>query len=482
MASSEPHAPLLSNADATEKREGRVLSSEGTIGVGFATFMVVILNTGVAPLTLPYGFEQAGWLMGFILVPVCGFMSLLCSSFVVETLSICNAIRHVAGPSASYKELVESDTRKETDDYFLRDTLEYSQLARMLLPKFWCQVVRLVTCIYIGGACTIWVVAIGNTIGVFFKQVMGPSTETTAYYGALLVALAIEVPLTMMTLSQLKKLQTLMVSIRISAIVIMDSVAIWRLFNNDTNTLALQDNPQNMEMGGVHFEGLRYLFGSAVFTLLWHYSISSVVTPIRPQRSIFRVLMQGTGGMTVFFTLHCLLLAAVWAKPAQAGVMDLVNNNYLVYGNGWLLLGLYPMLVAIAFPIICGNLRGNLLALFNIDLSQVEPERQFNVKLAATLAAVLPPFIIGMITNKVQAVIELNAGFFGFLIQFVFPAVFLLQARKLQSIVLTPVSSKSEPGTQKPLRFPIAINLVAYLAILWGIFGIGMQTYMMNFM
>merc|ERR1719282_2087707 len=286
----------------------------------------------------------------------------------------------------------------------------------------------------------------------------------------------------MMNLSQIKKLQMLMVSIRISAITIMDAVAIWRLFSTDTNNLALQENPENMEMGAFHFEGLRYLFGSAVFTLLWHYSIGSVVTPIRPQRSIFRVLVVGTGGMTMFFTLHCLLLAAVWAKPAQAGIMDMVNNNYLVYGNGWLILGLYPMLVAIAFPIICGNLRGNLLALFNIDLSQVEPKRQFKVKFAATLAAVLPPFIIGMITKKVQAVIEINAGFFGFLIQFVFPAVFVLQARKLHRIVFSPVSSKSEPGKQRPLSIPIATNLVAYMTILWGIFGIGLQTYMLNFM
>merc|ERR1719150_1327471 len=140
--------------------------------------------------------------------------------------------------------------------------------------------------------------------------------------------------------------------------------------------------------------------------------------------------MAGTGGMTLFFTLHCVLLTMVWAKPAQAGIMDLINENYLIYGNGWLVLGLYPMLVAIAFPIICGNLRGNLLALFNIDLSELEPKRQFKVKFVATLAAVLPPFMIGMLTNKVQVVIEMNAGLFGFLIQFVFPAVFLLQARK----------------------------------------------------
>merc|ERR1719460_460902 len=115
----------------------------------------------------------------------------------------------------------------------------------------------------------------------------------------------------MMGLSRTKVLQMMMVTVRISAIALMDTVAIWRLFTTDVNSLRFA----NDGFAAAHFDGLKYLFGSSVFTLLWHYSIGSVVAPIRPQRSIFKVLTAGTGGMAVFFTLHCLLLAVVWAKP-----------------------------------------------------------------------------------------------------------------------------------------------------------------------
>lgn len=447
-------------------------AAEGTINPVVATFMVVILNTGVAPLTLPFGFEHGGWLLALCLFPLCGVMSLLASTFVVETLSICNAIRQVVPKSSTkYRDLVQSDSRREPNDYFLKEPLEYSQLANMLLPPFWSLAVRIITCIYIGGACTIWVVAIGNTMGTFFKNAVGPSTETTAYYGALLVAMMLEVPLTMMGLSGTKKLQMMMVTVRISAIVVMDAVAIWRLYSTDVNSFADSD------FTDVDIEGLKYLFGSAVFTLLWHYSIGSVVAPVRPQSSIFKVLIAGTGGMTVFFTLHCLLLVVVWAKPAGPGIEALINQNYLVYGKEWLILGLYPMLVSIAFPIIAGNLRNNLLTVVNIDLKSLPPDRQFRVKLIGTLVAVLSPFAIGMATHDVQIIIAVNAGFNGFMIQFIFPAIFLLQARKLQRIVLSPENSLSDPGEKKPLRSSMAPDFMIYLLALWGVLGIGAQAY-----
>ena len=108
-----------------------VTSTSATPGFSPATAAIYIFNliVGTGALALPHAFQEAGWLLGSVLLLVLAAVSLVTAGWVVESMAACNGIltvHQVPPPAPTLQSIsdhkissdLSEEPREEERNYF----------------------------------------------------------------------------------------------------------------------------------------------------------------------------------------------------------------------------------------------------------------------------------------------------------------------------------------------------------------------------
>jgi len=219
------------------------------------------------------------------------------------------------------------------------------------------------------------------------------------------------------------------------------------------------------------------LFGVCVYSFMCHHSLPSLVTPISKKKHLLPLFSADYLLIAIFY-----LLLALTGVFAYDHIQDLYTLNFVPSRistdntNLFTLLvqyflSLFPVFtLSTSFPIIAITLRNNLKALFDVvdeedeDLEDSLVSRQSGVhgynsvhvrrrrntptafckflsKCGFPLMAILPPFLVAMFLENVQALVTITGSYAGAGIQYIIPIFLVFHARKRYLCVANPHAS-----------------------------------------
>lgn len=182
------------------------------------------------------------------------------------------------------------------------------------------------------------------------------------------------------------------------------------------------------------FSGIPNLFGVCIYSFMCHHSLPSMVTPIRNKKGLFGLIVGDFAlilgfyallsftGIFTFRTLNDLYTLNFLPDDCDSS-SSVTNVKFFEY-----FLALFPVFtLSTNFPIISVTLRNNLKTMF---YKEERPFSWFVDKIVFPIAAILPPFIVAVITNEVEVLVGITGSYAGSGIQYVIPAFLIYYARK----------------------------------------------------
>lgn len=210
------------------------------------------------------------------------------------------------------------------------------------------------------------------------------------------------------------------------------------------------------------FAGLPNLFGVCVYSFMCHHSLPSLITPIQNKKRLASVLgadyllilaFYAVLSFTGIFTFRSIQdLYTLNFQPNECGQQTVTNVKFIEY-----FLALFPVFtLSTNFPIIAITLRNNLQAMITC------PNFHFIItKIFVPLLAIIPPFIVAIITNKVDALVGITGSYAGAGIQYFIPALLVLMARR-------ELGELEESGNQQLHRSPFSHKAWVYIVLIWA--------------
>ena len=256
-------------------------------------------------------------------------------------------------------------------------------------------------------------------------------------------------------------------------------------------------------------EQLPYLaevFGNTTFVFIYHHSVSGIITPVRPQKSIKNMFLYSNIIGSLFLVTEAMLawiafasltapcviedLDGVSSTPSQEDkdkfndthefpckVSGLYNQNFLDLPVLGQICNFYPMLNVAAVPILNITLRNNLL-----DVVPIKPfirrknrclclldDHKNNIKGLWSLILSIPVFLVVCFYRDVQTLVTYTGGFCGSFILLIFPSWLVLYSRRL--------NPESKYGCENPNKSPFQSNGWPYMSLVWALITISSVVY-----
>jgi len=205
------------------------------------------------------------------------------------------------------------------------------------------------------------------------------------------------------------------------------------------------------------------VFGNAVFLFGIHHYLPSMVSPLEPQKSAPSVIRRAFGSCFSLIILVCLTAMTAWGgEEAEkcskhlgghfCKVQPLYNLNFqpLDFAGGWLGLFIvaYPSMAISAIPIAAITTRNTMGQALGIPPAPADkPCTLSNVLL--TLAVLLPPFGVALVTRNVQAVIKYVGSYAGLTVAMLCPLVLVIKARDILDMF-----KGKDKYVKRPLKSP----------------------------
>lgn len=193
---------------------------------------------------------------------------------------------------------------------------------------------------------------------------------------------------------------------------------------------------------------LAQVFGNTTFVFIYHHSISGIIYPVRPQKSIKKMFLWSNIVGSVFLLCEAWLAYIAFAgRETKCDDVDaefpckvaaLYNENFLKIPVVGQIANFYPMLNIAAVPILNITLRNNLLDLLpikrilrenNICLFLLDDSKKI-VKGVWSIILTIPVFCIVFFYRDVQVMVTYTGGFCGAFILLIFPATLVYFARQ----------------------------------------------------
>lgn len=468
------------------------------------TALLYIFNliVGTGALTLPKAFTEAGWVFSSVLIIFLALVSYITATFVIECMAISNAIiqwvkvermkrisRYFQLASAAPVSTDDEDVSEPNEDSLMLPTdylqnfpsepqkfftldikVEMTEMATTLFSKTGQYLFYICLCLYLYGDLTIYSAAIAKTIvdtsctskaNATDEHLCWESynfTRRTMYKLYLGMFLLLFGPYVFFNMQKTKYLQFFTSGSRWLAFSLMIGLGVHRLLNP-----ALKHGNPKMEIAS----GLPALLGSCVYSFMCHHSLPSLITPIKDKSRIYSKLALDYTAILLFYL--ALALTAVFAFP---NVLDLYTLNFVPDGSNYTafdelvsyFLALFPVFtLTTSFPIIAVTLRSNLQAMF------APYEWRILHFFILPLLAVVPPILIAMSTENIEALVGVTGSFAGVIIQYVIPSILVVCARKsIPELLITVPNLYSSPF--KSIIWPalvigwaaVSIDLVIY--------------------
>lgn len=443
--------------------------------VGFIFIFNLIVGTG--SLLLPSAFAKTGYVLSILLVLFLAFTSYLTVTFVIETLSISNAIvkwkkiqllkrREGSIQSSVYpiNEGSTDDEGNESDDmnqmentpltiqnndfYTLNEKLEFGEMSKLLLSSTTSMIFYICIVIYLTGDMSIYSAAVSTTL----RDVIcdkhpnmtnatdlsipcfhdGSVTRFEAYRMCLLVFTMTMAPWVFFNVTKTKHLQFFTLTFRFIAFSIMIAIATYRiLFPSDD-----EDIPDPIKYD---FTNVPFLVGSLIYAFMSQHSLPSLLVPIKEKDKISKIV-----SVDYFIITSLYLVLALTGIFAFNNVEDLYTLNFIPSDGGGsksfkimeYFLALFPVFtLTTTFPIVACTLRNNLQTLF-IEKSQFNSQNFFVRRLLFPIMAVTPPFIITFNTENVRSLVSFTGCYAGAFIQYFIPITLVYYGRKTANNIL----------------------------------------------
>ncbi|KAL7061722.1 hypothetical protein AAHC03_01870 [Spirometra sp. Aus1] len=457
--------------------------------VGFIFLFNLILGTGA--LALPKAFHDAGWLLGTILLLVISIMSFIPATFIVEAMSILNAISRldtkatgnetnqqstsssVSTPPQELDENVKSDVFPE--DFEVSRKFELGEIVSIVAGKTWTAVFYATITIYLYGDLSIYAAAVPKSLrDVSCKSVHNGSSVLNEYapcwpdgrfsrmnvYRVYLTGFALLLgPFFFFNVTRTRWLQIFTSIMRWAAIILMIALACVRISNfprkqqltahsvtpplYTTTPIPVPHPPV------VDFHNVASLFGVSVYSFMCHHSLPGLITPVRDKYHLYSTLL--LPAYMVVLVLYLLLVST--AVAAFEDIQDLYTLNFLptsdpdAHISPFILavdyfLSLFPVFaLSSTFPIVGTTLSNNLIGLIGLLLPQDPYQalsdsprpmeaRRLAIRVGVPLVTLLPPVAIAFATNDIEFLVGVTGAFGGSGIQYVFPTVLVYYARR----------------------------------------------------
>lgn len=525
--------PQTKNADfqrqfslAADQRIKNPLGSKMKFSEG-VLFMMNSL-TGLSLLTLPYGFAQAGLLLGALIIMGCMIISFITATFMCEALTIANALEYEAAEKQVLEhqapevrqalrdaidevargdesnsmrkklldfnavdfrpfrgqtlEVFQAENRVKNPDreFKIRERVELGAVGERVLKKGSDKVI----------AATIYVMILSFTYGTVSALVVtvnqslahtllgawrligyGELNANEVYTCCVIVVFFITLPLCFKNLQNTKAFTVVIMWCRFLAIAILLLVGIYKCIERlERESLGsiLQDVPLWKPSGFVA------VFGNSVFLCGIHHYLPSMISPLKEQTQAPKVIITAFSSCYLLIVSICATALVAWGEETWSKcssrpgghycqIQPLYNLNFaplsLAGGSVALFLLAYPAMAIASIPIAAITTRNTMGQWLQVK----PPDPEAGVSLCSktgclTLAVLVPPFTVALITTDVQAVIQYVGGYAGLSVSFLCPMILLIRCRQILHL------EKVNDSTKRPLKSRFA-NTAGYTVV-----------------
>lgn len=454
------------------------------------------LIVGTGALTLPFAFNQAGWLVSLFVIIALAYMSYVTATFVIESMATANAVIQwrrcqrlqksqdgsFSGSETSKEEtpLLESENGERptipTDFYSIQEKVEMGQMVSLFFHKIGVILFYCCICIYLYGDLAIYCAAVAKSlrdVTCTFVPENHSCNQTIPisercweslhisrqnayrlYIGVFLLLLG---PFVFFNVQKTKYLQMTTSLLRWIAFLTMIILAAVQL--------AKGKGKGHPSLGNT--KGIPSLFGVCVYSFMCHHSLPSLVTPISNKLKIYTVfaadyiailgfyLLLAFTGIFTFHSLHDLYTLDFQPdKCAATGDDSITDSAFIRY-----FLALFPVFtLSTNFPIIGITLRNNLQSLClkeNTNYSFLIRRILFPV------ITILPPVAIAIVSESVEFLVGFTGSYAGTGIQYIVPAILVYSSRKLAANTLG-------TGVKNTHKSPFRHRLWPAFVLIWA--------------
>lgn len=410
--------------------------------IGFIFLFNLIVGTG--SLALPGALQNAGWVVGIILLIVLGAVSYITVTFVVESLAVANAIsRKRYGDTSS----TEGDTQRllgeqeeESDVFDITEKYEIGQMAVLMSPK-WSQVVIYGSlCLYLLGDLAIYAAVFGNSwarILCLSPTANGNNTSGTmtndkcwqnsslsvlsVYRLSILVFILAVGPFVFFNFQKTKFLQVFTALVRWSAFFIMIT---WSSY------ILIRDG-KNGDPVVADYKALPTLFGTLVYSFMCQHSLPGLLHPVRNKNRLKVIIPLDYSIVMTFYLTLCLI--AIFAFKE---VGDLYPLNFLEEANApnssmfikilSYFLAFFPVFtIATNYPLLGITLKNNFRSLILRDA----PKKWYYDQFLFPLATIVPPTVLAIGISNLQLLLGIVGSYCGTFVQYLIPCLLVTFAR-----------------------------------------------------
>lgn len=495
------------------------------------TSVIFMLNslTGLSLLTMPYGFVNCGLVLGALIVFMCMVISYVTATFMVEALTIANALSYEAaeqqaleneGPEfrqtlheeklASQREgipaaktpLLHQDTIQAfqsenrilnaSHEFKIRERVELGPMGELVLTtgkraKATAAAIYIMILSFTYGTATALVVTVNQSLSATVASALelagftAPS-ENIIYHACLVVSFMITLPLCFANLQNTKKVTMVVMVCRFTAI------AILVLVGSIKSMERMQTEGVDAVVKSIPLwkpDGFVGVFGNAIFLFGLHHYMPSMISPLEPQHRAPCVIMSAFLCCFLLLVAICLTALTAWnaetelecsARPGGhfCKIQPLYNLNFgpLSWGGGSVALFLlsYPAMAISSIPIAAITTRNTMGKWLNIP--PPDPDAPYTAtNIALTLAVVVPPFVVASLTQDVQVVIQYVGGYAGLSVSYVCPLILLVRCRQALRL-----DQPDFANVERPLKSPFG-NMCGYtIVVICYVFALVMVT------
>eukprot|EP00742_Colponemidia_sp_Colp-10_P002972 GILJ01003171.1.p1 GENE.GILJ01003171.1~~GILJ01003171.1.p1 ORF type:complete len:535 (+),score=35.66 GILJ01003171.1:36-1640(+) len=482
---------------------------------------VINMVFGTGPLTLPFAFGEAGFILGSLWMLVIMLLAFITTTYQVETCAAVNALRrsfpadfianyrkqakrpslYLGKASVPQPQPVESDEDEEIQvstetsvlltntspakpikaDFEIRERLEVGTLAEALLPSWLSKLTHGCLILYMFGCLAIFAVSASEAV----SDDIGSIGSLDSYYLCLGVFAMIVIPMSFGNFQNTQHIQLIVVVLRGLTFCFMLIASAHAIFIRQTaegDSFSFVSPLTTFDVSKTP-----YLLGNSIFVFMIHHSVASLITPLRPHREANRIVYTAYSVSLVAYIVLCGTALVAFhglsntkcqdsdAAAAPCALQKLYNLNFFFFEWKWIarFLYFYPVLTVATFPLISITLRNNLRQLLLPSLPRSFPQfysyskntewDPFNI--AFTFLAVTPPLLLAFLNRDVQQIVSLTGAFAGLFIMFVVPCCLVVQAR-------AQLAKKFGKSVKNPFHSPFRHRNWLYLVAAWILFSL----------
>mmetsp|Transcript_59780 Transcript_59780/g.142282 ORF Transcript_59780/g.142282 Transcript_59780/m.142282 type:complete len:517 (+) Transcript_59780:127-1677(+) len=440
-------------------------SVEGKVGSKIGDFVAGIFAanslTGIGVLTVPYAFQQAGWLLGVVTLLVCMLMAYITGTYIIEAEAIVNAIHYADSVGTLAEDLLprlksECEAKDANPDeavhlfqkasvkgnstsaFKIRDRVEVGAIGEKLLvhSKLSSKLIYLSIVLFIYGSLSAFVVTVNtslaNTIATGWGR-YGPESAAQLdpdhlYPFCLVASFVLAFLLCLGDLQKTKKFTVMVMIIRFIAMSIMFVAAMQALARAE-EAAHMDFSTAAEDLKTWDASGLGAIFGNSVYVFTLHHALPSMIAPLEHQGEAPQVLFCS---FTVVVMLMVLLSVTAMLAFGE-DVRSFYNLNFAhmswFFGIVGLFIVAYPTFAISTIPTNAITLRNTLQRLLHAP--PTDPDQPLTFwNLLLTALVLLPPFTVAFITRDIQVLIKCVGGYFGLTVSYALPLVLVIFGRR----------------------------------------------------